>query len=58
MTLSQAMLDAARQRAYALVAEDRAPHLVDQHAGDDPEDGGEDEEDLVLLVLLFSVFLF
>jgi len=33
-----------------LVADDGAPHLVDENTRDDPEDGGEDKEDLFLSV--------
>lgn len=39
VTFGQTMLDAARERAYALVANNRAPHLVDKNARYDPEDG-------------------
>lgn len=39
VALSQTILEAALNGADALVADDGAPHLVDQDAGDDPEDG-------------------
>jgi len=45
MALGESILEPAFEGANALVADDGAPHLVDENTRDDPEDGGEDKED-------------